>query len=99
MPHDSPLHAVHSHGSAKGSMTQHDLMVLVNKLNDRIDRFEKDLQQIKKTYSTTLTKLVLRVKKLEYKLKSSKAKRKEKIILSDDEEITEDSSKQGRKIS
>ncbi|GJU59947.1 hypothetical protein Tco_1237713 [Tanacetum coccineum] len=73
MPHDSPLHVVHLHGSAEGST--------------------------KKTYSTALTKLVLRVKKLESKLKSSKARRKEKIILSNDEEITEDSSKQGRKIS
>ncbi|GJR87760.1 hypothetical protein Tco_0211771 [Tanacetum coccineum] len=99
MPHDSPLHAVHLHGSAEGSVQQHDLTVLVTKLNDRIDGLEKDLQQTKKTYSTALTKLVLRVKKLEYKLKSGKAKRKAKIVLSDDEEIVEDSSKQGRKIS
>ncbi|GJX80703.1 hypothetical protein Tco_0328852 [Tanacetum coccineum] len=99
MPHDSPLHAVHSHGSAEGSVQQHDLTVLVTKLNDRIDGLEKDLQQTKKTYSTALTKLVLRVKKLEYKLKSGKARRKAKIVLSDDEEIAEDSSKQGRKIS
>ncbi|GKB16722.1 hypothetical protein Tco_0850645 [Tanacetum coccineum] len=99
MPHDSPLHVVHSHGSAEGSMQQHDLTVLVNKLNDRIDGLEKDLQQTKKIYSTALTKLVLRVKKLEYKLKSGKARRKAKIVLSDDEEIAEDSFKQGRKIS
>ncbi|GJU22681.1 hypothetical protein Tco_1156023 [Tanacetum coccineum] len=79
MPYDSPLHVVHSHGSAEGSMQQHDLTVLVNKLNDRIDGLEKDLQQTKKTYSTALTKLVLRVKKLEYKLKSGKARRKAKI--------------------
>ncbi|GJY15266.1 hypothetical protein Tco_0385688 [Tanacetum coccineum] len=64
-----------------------------------IDGLEKDLQQTKKTYSTALTKLVLRVKKLEYKLKSGKARRMAKIVLSDDEEILEDSSKQGRKIS
>ncbi|GKC19367.1 hypothetical protein Tco_1021517 [Tanacetum coccineum] len=99
MPHDSPLHVVHSHRSAKGSIQQHDLMVLVNKLNDMIDGLEKDLQQTKKTYSTALTKLVLRVKKVKYKLKSGKARRKAKIVLSDDEEIAEDSSKQGRKIS
>ncbi|GJV90591.1 putative ribonuclease H-like domain-containing protein [Tanacetum coccineum] len=43
--------------------------------------------------------LVLRVKKLEYKLKFGKARRKAKIVLSNDEEIVEDSSKQGRKIS
>ncbi|GJV14901.1 hypothetical protein Tco_1360224, partial [Tanacetum coccineum] len=99
MPYDSPLHADHSHGSAEGSVQQHDLTVLVTKLNDRIDGLEKDLLQTKKTYSTALTKLVLRVKKLEYKLKSGKARRKAKIVLSDDEEIAEDSSKQGRKIS
>ncbi|GJU18550.1 hypothetical protein Tco_1146516 [Tanacetum coccineum] len=99
MPHDSPLHVVHSHGSAEGSMQQHDLMVLVTKLNDRIDGLEKDLLQTKKTYSTALTKLVLRVKKLESKLKSGKGRRKAKIVLSDDEEIAEDSSKQRRKIS
>ncbi|GJX60095.1 hypothetical protein Tco_0291485 [Tanacetum coccineum] len=80
-------------------MQQHDLTVLVNRLNDRIDGLEKDLQQTKKTYSTALTKLVLTVKKLEYKLKSGKARRKEKIVLSDDEDIVEDFSKQGRKIS
>ncbi|GJX33155.1 hypothetical protein Tco_0243010 [Tanacetum coccineum] len=44
-----------------------------------IDGLERDLQQTKKTYSTALTKLVLRVKKLEYKLKSGKARRKAKI--------------------
>ncbi|GKA25091.1 putative ribonuclease H-like domain-containing protein [Tanacetum coccineum] len=99
MPHDSPLHAVHSHGSAEGSVQQHDLMVLVTKLNDRIDGLEKDLMQTKKTYSTALTKLALRVKKLESKLKSGKARINAKIVLSDDEEIAEDSSKQGRKIS
>ncbi|GKE78574.1 hypothetical protein Tco_1544694 [Tanacetum coccineum] len=99
MPHNSPLHDVHSHESAEGSVQQHDLMILVTKLNDQIDGLEKDLQQTKKTYSTALTKLVLGVKKLEYKLNSGKARRKAKIILSDDEEIAEDSSKQGRKIS
>ncbi|GKA54096.1 hypothetical protein Tco_0753045 [Tanacetum coccineum] len=99
MPYDSPLYVVHSHGSAEGSMQQHDLTVLVTKLIDRIDGLEKDLQQTKKTYSIALTKLVLRVKKLEYKLKSGKARRKAKIVLFDDEEMAEDSSKQGRKIS
>ncbi|GJZ76865.1 hypothetical protein Tco_0641537, partial [Tanacetum coccineum] len=49
MPYDSPFHNVHSHGSAEGSVQQHDLTVLVTKLNDWIDGLEKDLQQIKKT--------------------------------------------------
>ncbi|GJX61991.1 putative ribonuclease H-like domain-containing protein [Tanacetum coccineum] len=93
MPYDSPLHVVHSHGSAESSVQQHDLTVLVTQLNDRIDGLEKDLLQTKKTYSTALTKLVLRVKKLESKLKSGKARRKVKIVLSDDEEIADDSFK------
>ncbi|GJZ41661.1 hypothetical protein Tco_0588547 [Tanacetum coccineum] len=99
MPYDSPLYDVHSYRSVEGSVQQHDLTVLVTKLNDQIVGLEKDLQQTKKTYGTALTKLVLRVKKLEYKLKFGKARRKAKIVLSDDEEIIEDSSKQGRKIS
>ncbi|GJR40235.1 hypothetical protein Tco_1215919 [Tanacetum coccineum] len=99
MPYDSHFHDVHSHGSDEGSVQQHDLTVLVTELNDWIDGLEKDLQQTKKTYSTALTKLVLRVKKLEYKLKFGKARRKAKIVISDDEEIAEVSSKQGRKIS
>ncbi|GKA48738.1 hypothetical protein Tco_0741696 [Tanacetum coccineum] len=61
MPYDLPLHDVHSHRSAEGSVQQHDLTVLVTKLNERIDGLEKDLQQTKKTYSTALTKLVLRI--------------------------------------
>ncbi|GJT47325.1 hypothetical protein Tco_0956040 [Tanacetum coccineum] len=63
-PYDSPLHDVHSHGSAEGSVQQHDLTVLVTKLTDMIDGLKKDLQQTKKTYSTALTKLVLRGRKI-----------------------------------
>ncbi|GJZ49854.1 hypothetical protein Tco_0604044 [Tanacetum coccineum] len=68
--------------------------IVRNKSSSRVNT-----AKTKKTYSTALTKLVLRVKKLEFKLKSGKARRKAKIVLSDDEEIAEDSSKQGRKIS
>ncbi|GJY87297.1 hypothetical protein Tco_0501925 [Tanacetum coccineum] len=46
-------------------MQQHELMDLVTKLIDRIGVLEKDLQQTTNTYSTTLTRLILRVKKLE----------------------------------
>ncbi|GKB43558.1 hypothetical protein Tco_0888500, partial [Tanacetum coccineum] len=49
-PHDSPLHAVHSHGSDEGRMTLNELMKLVFKLTDRIGALEKDLQKTKKTY-------------------------------------------------
>ncbi|GKD01738.1 hypothetical protein Tco_1172012, partial [Tanacetum coccineum] len=98
MPHDSPLYSVHSHRSDEGRLKQTDLTDLVTKLSDRIKVLEKDLQQTKKTYSTALTKLVLRVKKLENQLKSGKARRRARIVLSEDEDAAEDSSKQGRKI-
>ncbi|GJV41946.1 hypothetical protein Tco_1420386 [Tanacetum coccineum] len=81
------------------SMQQHELMDLVTKLTDRIRVLEKDLQQTKKTYSTALTRLVLRVKKLEKNIKTSKARSRARIVILEDEDAAEDSSKQGRKIS
>ncbi|GJT15444.1 hypothetical protein Tco_0874150 [Tanacetum coccineum] len=62
MPHESPLHSVHSLRRDEGSMKQHELMDLVTKLTDRIGVLKQDLQQTKKTYSTALTRLILRVK-------------------------------------
>ncbi|GKC50927.1 hypothetical protein Tco_1073672 [Tanacetum coccineum] len=99
MPYESPLHSVHSLGRDEGSMQQHELMDLVTKLTDRIGVLEKDLQQTKKTYSTALTRLILRVKKLEKTVKTGKARRRARIVISEDEDAAEDSSKQGRKIS
>ncbi|GJT70679.1 hypothetical protein Tco_1029965 [Tanacetum coccineum] len=98
-PHDSPLHAVHSHGSDEGSLQLNELMNLVTKLSDRIGALEVDLKKTKKTYSSAYTKLILRVKKLESQLKTGKARRKARVVLSDDEVIEDDSSKQGRKLS
>ncbi|GJV93630.1 hypothetical protein Tco_1541443 [Tanacetum coccineum] len=66
---------------------------------DRVKVLENDLQQTKKFYSSTLTKLILRVKKLEKKVKTNKARRRVRIVISEDEDAKEDSSKQGRKIS
>ncbi|GJZ18948.1 putative reverse transcriptase, RNA-dependent DNA polymerase [Tanacetum coccineum] len=65
IPHESPLYSVYSLRRDEGSMQHTELMALVTKLTDRIDVLEKDLQQTKKTYSTALTKLILKVKKLE----------------------------------
>ncbi|GJT85675.1 putative ribonuclease H-like domain-containing protein [Tanacetum coccineum] len=91
--------SVHSHGSDEGRMQQTKFTDLVTKLSNRIDVLEKDLQHTKKTYSTAITTLVLRVKKLEKQVKTGKARRRARIVLSEDEDATEDSSKQGRKIS
>ncbi|GKD95284.1 hypothetical protein Tco_1375121, partial [Tanacetum coccineum] len=98
-PHDSPLHAVHSHGSDEGSLKLNELTNLVTTLSERIGVLEDDLRKTKKTYSSAYTKLILRVKKLESQIKTGKARRKARVVLSDDEVIKDDSSKQGRKLS
>ncbi|GKE95145.1 hypothetical protein Tco_1580000, partial [Tanacetum coccineum] len=98
-PHDSPLHAVHSHGSDEGSLKLNELMNLVTKLFDRVAVLEDDLRKTKKTYSSALTKLILRVKKLEARVKLGKSRKRAKVVLSeDDADVQDDSSKQGRKL-
>ncbi|GKE25378.1 hypothetical protein Tco_1436890, partial [Tanacetum coccineum] len=98
-PHDSPLHAVYSHGSDEGSLKLQELMNLINTLSDRIGVLEADLTKTKKTYSSAYTKLILRVKKLETQLKVGKARRHFRFVLSDTEVGEDDSSKKGRKFS
>nr|GFB09941.1 hypothetical protein [Tanacetum cinerariifolium] len=98
MPYDSPLPRVYIHGSDEGRMQQNKFMDLVTKLTDRVLTLEIDLQQTKKVYSTAFTKLIMKVKKLEKIVKSNKARRRAKIVVSDDEDAAEDTSKQGRKI-
>ncbi|GKB46314.1 hypothetical protein Tco_0897067 [Tanacetum coccineum] len=73
---------------------------LVTKLSERIGVLEDDLKKTKKTYSSAFTKLILRVKKLEARVKIRKARKRAKVVLSeDDEDVEDDSSKQGRKLS
>ncbi|GJZ58744.1 hypothetical protein Tco_0614560 [Tanacetum coccineum] len=57
-----------------------------------------DLRQTKKVYGTAYTKLIMKVKKLEKTIKSSQARRRAKIVVSDDDMASKDSSKQGRMI-
>ncbi|GJS17168.1 hypothetical protein Tco_0411640 [Tanacetum coccineum] len=98
-PNDSPLHVVHSHGSAEGSLKLNELTDLVTKLSDMIEVLEDDLKKTKQSYSSAFTKLIFRVKKLETQIKTGKARRKAGIVHSDDEDIADDFSKQGRKLS
>ncbi|GJZ98293.1 hypothetical protein Tco_0670746 [Tanacetum coccineum] len=51
------------------------------------------------TYGAAYTKLIMKVKKLEHKVKSSKARRRARLVVSEDEDELEDPSKRGRKIS
>ncbi|GJV12543.1 hypothetical protein Tco_1354084 [Tanacetum coccineum] len=98
MPHESPLHSVHSLGRDEGSLSLSELTILCTNLSNKVTSLEAKLAQTKQTYGTALTKLIKKVKKLEQTVKSTQAKRRFRIVESDDEEDLEDSSKQGRKI-
>ncbi|GJU04158.1 hypothetical protein Tco_1114496 [Tanacetum coccineum] len=98
MPYDSPLPRVHSLGSDEGSMTLHELTVLCTTLSKKVESLESDLKQTKLTYGAAYTKLIMKVKKLENRIKSSKARRRVKLIVLEYEGDLEDPSKQGRKI-
>ncbi|GJV75591.1 hypothetical protein Tco_1507175 [Tanacetum coccineum] len=64
-----------------------------------VESLETDLKQTKLTYGAAYTKLIKKVKKLENKVKTNQARRKARIVVSNDKEDLEDPSKQGRKIS
>ncbi|GJX05643.1 hypothetical protein Tco_0191559 [Tanacetum coccineum] len=98
-PSESPIHVVYLHRSDEGRLKLNELTDLVTKLFDRIGVLEDDLKTTKQTYSSAFTKLILRVKKLEAQIKIGKARRRAKIVHSDDEDIADDSSKQGRILS
>ncbi|GJZ98538.1 hypothetical protein Tco_0670991 [Tanacetum coccineum] len=89
----TPPSTQHPHEAEEPATMPHD-----SPLHNRIEVLEKDLQQTKKTYSTAFTKLVLRVKKLENQLKSGKARKRARIVFSEDEEAAKDPFKQGRRI-
>ncbi|GKD19509.1 hypothetical protein Tco_1208667 [Tanacetum coccineum] len=98
MPHDSPLPRVNTLGSDEGSMTLQELMVFCITLSKKVESLETDLKQTKKIYGAAYTRLIKKVKKLEKIAKSSQARRRERIVISDDEDDLEDPSKQGMKI-
>ncbi|GKC78771.1 hypothetical protein Tco_1129545 [Tanacetum coccineum] len=83
---------------AHTSMQLQELMALCKKLSDRVLALEADLRQTKKVYGAAYTKLIIKVKKLEKTVKSNQARRRAKIMVLDDEEDLEDTSKQGRMI-
>ncbi|GJR03174.1 hypothetical protein Tco_0526158 [Tanacetum coccineum] len=97
-PYDSPLPRVNTFRSDEGNTSLQELTVLCTKLCKKVESLEADLKQIKKVYGAIYTKLIKKVKKLEKTLKSNQTRRRAKIVVSDDEEDLEDSSKQGRMI-
>ncbi|GJY91389.1 hypothetical protein Tco_0506585 [Tanacetum coccineum] len=72
--------------SELGNLKLNDLTNLVTKLSERIGVLEDDLRKTKKTYSSAFTKLILRVKKLEARVKIGKARKRAKVVLSEDDE-------------
>ncbi|GJV16435.1 hypothetical protein Tco_1361758 [Tanacetum coccineum] len=58
----------------EGSLKLNELTNLVTKLSDKVAVLEDDLRKTTKTYSSAFTKLILRVKKLEARVKIGKAK-------------------------
>nr|GFC36046.1 hypothetical protein [Tanacetum cinerariifolium] len=98
-PHDSPLPGGNTPRSEEGRMTLNELTVLCTSLSKKVESLESDLKRIKLTYGAAYSKLIIKVKKLENKVKSHKAKRRVRLIVSEDEDDLEDLSKQGRNIS
>ncbi|GJX05228.1 putative ribonuclease H-like domain-containing protein [Tanacetum coccineum] len=76
-----------------GSLKLIELTSLVTKLSERIGVLEDDLMKTKQTYSSAFTKFILRIKKLEATVKTVKARKRARVVLSEDEE--DDSSKPG----
>ncbi|GKB70980.1 hypothetical protein Tco_0932392 [Tanacetum coccineum] len=88
MPHDSPLLRVHSFRRDEGNMTLNELTVLYTTLSRKVKTLEPNLKPTKLTYGAAYTKLIMKVKKLEHKVKSSKARRRVKLVVSEDEDDT-----------
>ncbi|GJY50849.1 hypothetical protein Tco_0441696 [Tanacetum coccineum] len=86
MPHDSPLLRVHSFRRDEGNMTLNELTVLYTTLSRKVKTLEPNLKPTKLTYGAAYTKLIMKVKKLEHKVKSSKARRRVKLVVSEDED-------------
>ncbi|GJS82466.1 hypothetical protein Tco_0749007 [Tanacetum coccineum] len=98
MPHDSSQPRVQSLGSDEGSLTLNELTVLCITLSKKVENLQNDLKKTKFTYGAAYIKLILRVKKLEHKVKASKSRRRARVIIADNEEDLEDSYKHGRII-
>ncbi|GKF27896.1 hypothetical protein Tco_0094238, partial [Tanacetum coccineum] len=84
MPHDLSQLRVQSIGSDEGSLTLNELTVLCKTLFKKVEDLQNDIKQTKLTCGDDYTKLILRVKKLEHKTRTSA----DTEILLDQEEPT-----------
>ncbi|GJU28800.1 hypothetical protein Tco_1172389 [Tanacetum coccineum] len=60
IPHESPLHSVHSLGRNKGSLSLNELTDLCTSLSNKVQSLETELKEIKQTYNSALTQLIRR---------------------------------------
>nr|GEU32119.1 hypothetical protein [Tanacetum cinerariifolium] len=86
----------HTPRGDEGSLTLNELTVLCTTLSNKVESLETELKLTKQTYGAAFTKLIKKVKKLEKTVKTSQTRRRVKIVISDDDMVSEDSSKQGR---
>ncbi|GKE70702.1 hypothetical protein Tco_1528774 [Tanacetum coccineum] len=86
MPHDSPLSGGNIPGSVEGSLKLNELIAMCTKLVEIVTTLDTELNQTKQVYGNTIAKLVKKVKHLENKLKTSKVRRKPRIVLSNEED-------------
>nr|GEW50041.1 hypothetical protein [Tanacetum cinerariifolium] len=97
-PYDSPLSGGHTPRSDEGSLTLNELTIMCTTLSNKVESLETELKLTKQTCGVSFTKLIKKVKKLEKTIKTSQARRGAKIVISDDDMVSEDSSKHGRMI-
>ncbi|GKF88853.1 hypothetical protein Tco_0262816, partial [Tanacetum coccineum] len=57
-------------GVDTASMTLNELTVLCTTLSKKVETLESDLKQTKLTYGAAYTKLIMKVKKLEHKVRN-----------------------------
>ncbi|GJS77965.1 putative ribonuclease H-like domain-containing protein [Tanacetum coccineum] len=69
--------------------------VLCTQLSTKVASLEQDLKQTKKVYGNAYTKLIIRVKKLEHKVKSRQPRRRAIVVIYDNEEDLEIKELQG----
>ncbi|GJZ63545.1 hypothetical protein Tco_0619966 [Tanacetum coccineum] len=63
---------------------------LFTTIHHEVEDLQIDLQQTEKVYSSALTKLILRVKKLEKQVKKSKARRRVRLVLLEDKDAIQE---------
>ncbi|GKC38516.1 putative ribonuclease H-like domain-containing protein, partial [Tanacetum coccineum] len=86
MSYELPLQSVYSLGRDEGSLSLNELTILCTTLSKKVEDFQIDLKQTKLTYGAAYTKVILRVKKLEKQFKTSKVRRRVRLVLSKDED-------------